>query len=115
MGLTFLMETAYLLPLTISFLAVSVGALALRANRRRGYGPFAVGVVAGVILLVGKFVVDSTVAVYGSIVLLIGAAIWNAWPVRASSGVTDSPAGTLHQIGRIGDVFNDDQTKNRSL
>jgi hypothetical protein len=110
MGLTFLMETAYLLPVTVFFLAVSVGALAFRANRRRGYGPFVVGVVAGVILLVGKFVVDSTVAVYGSIGLLIGAAIWNAWPVKASSGVTGTPTGTLHQIGRTGDVHNDDQT-----
>lgn len=110
MGLTFLLETAYLLPLTVFFLALSVGALALQANKRRGYGPFVLGILAGLILLVGKFVVDSAAAVLGSAGLLIGAAIWNAWPVKASRGVTGTPTEVLHQIGRKGDVHHGDPT-----
>jgi len=50
MGLTFLLDTAYLLPLTILFLVVSVGALGFRAQRRRGFGPFLVGTGAGALL-----------------------------------------------------------------
>lgn len=102
MGLTFLTEMAYLLPLTAFFLVVSVGALGFRANRRRGYGPLAVGILAGIVLLFGKFVVDSTVAVYSSMALLIAASLWNSWPIRAATGVTGPPTGTLHQIGSIG-------------
>lgn len=103
MGLTFLMDTAYLLPLTIFFIAVSVGALGFRAERRRGYGPFLVGTVAGMLLLVGKFALDCTVAVYASLPLLIGASFWNAWPVRLTAGVRTAPAETLIQLGSTGD------------
>jgi hypothetical protein len=100
MGMSFLLETVYLLPLTIFFLTVSVGALGFRARRRRGYGPFAVGVLAGGLLLVGKFVIESDVAVYSSLALLIAASVWNAWPTKAK-GVPAAPDGPLYQIGSI--------------
>jgi hypothetical protein len=100
MGMTFLLETTYLLPLTILFLIVSVGALGFRASGRIGYGPFAVGVVAGLLLLAGKFVVESDVAVYASIALLIAASLWNAWP-NATKGAPSAPTGPLLQLGSI--------------
>lgn len=100
MGLTFLMDTAYLLPLTIFFLAVSVGTLGFRANGRRGYGPFAVGVLGAIALVVGKFLFDSNEVVYGSVAVLILASLWNSWPRRASQSVSAPPTETLHQIGR---------------
>jgi hypothetical protein len=53
-GLGFLISTVYLLPLTAAFLLLAVAALAFRANKRRGYGPFAVGLVAGSGVLLGK-------------------------------------------------------------
>ena len=99
MGLAFLMETAYLLPLTGFFLLVSVGALGIRARQRRGYGPFVVGIAAAVLLLVGKFVFDSNVAVYGGIAVLIVASGWNAWPTKQRKGVFGTPTGTLYQVG----------------
>jgi hypothetical protein len=91
------METAYLLPLTVICLVLALAALAFRANRRRGYGPFVVGVLAAALLMVGKFVLDSNVAVYGAIGSLIGASLWNSWPISTTS-VPFAPTDTLLQI-----------------
>jgi mercuric ion transport protein len=85
MGLGFLLNTAYLFPLTAGFLVLAVGALAFRARSRRGYGPFRVGVAAAVVLLVGKFGFKSNAAMYGGIGLLVAASVWNAWPKRKES------------------------------
>jgi len=81
-GLTSLMQTRWLLPLTASFLVLAVGALAFRARRRRGYGPFGLGLVAAVLVMVGKFVFDNDLAMYVGVALLVGASLWNAWPRR---------------------------------
>ncbi len=95
------MKTAYLLPLTVLFLTAAVAALGFRANRRRGYAPFAVGIVAALVLLVGKFVSESNVAVYLGLAALVGASLWNAWPHKPTTSVPSAPAGTLLQIGSI--------------
>lgn len=92
------METAYLLPLTIFCLFLALAALAFRANRRRGYGPFVLGVLAAALLIVGKFVLDSDVAVYGAIASLVGASLWNSWP-KSTTSVPFAPTDTLLQIG----------------
>ena len=94
------MQMAYLLPLTLLALVLAVAALGFRARRRRGYGPFAVGLVAAVLLVLGKFVIDSNVAVYGSLIALVGASLWNSWP-RSTTSVPSAPGGTLLQIGSI--------------
>lgn len=80
LGLGFLVETTYLLPLTATFLAMALFMLAFRARRRNGYRPFAVGVLASALLLVGKFVFESDPAMYGGIALLVAASLWNSWP-----------------------------------
>lgn len=87
-GLGFLLETAYLFPLTVAFLILAVGALAFRARTRRGYGPLAVGLVVAVVVLVGKFVFESDAAMYGGIGLLVAASVWNAWPKGKESVVS---------------------------
>lgn len=79
-GLGFLLDTAYLFPLTAVFLVLAVGALGFRARTRRGYGPLVVGLVGGVVVLVGKFVFESSAAVYGGIGLLVVTSVWNTWP-----------------------------------
>lgn len=81
-GLGFLTQTAYLLPLTVAFLIVAVGALGFRARNRHGFGPFVTGLTAAMIVIVGKFHFESDSAMYGGIALLIGASIWNTWPKR---------------------------------
>ncbi len=85
-GLGFLVDTKYLLPLTAVFLVLAVGALAFRARARRGYGPFITGIVAAIIVLVGKFYFESDAALYGGIGLLVLASLWNAWPRKSGVG-----------------------------
>jgi mercuric ion transport protein len=80
LGLGFLLEEAWLLPLTAAFLVLVVGALAVRARTRRGYGPFGIGLAAGIAVLVGKFALDSDAAMYGGIAALVAASVWNGWP-----------------------------------
>ena len=78
MGLAFLLQTAYLLPVTVVTLLLAVSALGFRADRRRGYGPLAVGTVAAILVIVAKFVWESDWMTYGGIVLLVSASVWNS-------------------------------------
>lgn len=84
-GLGFLIKTTYLLPLTIAFLLVAVAVLGFRAGRRRGYGPFLLGLLAAVFIVAGKFLLESDAIMFGGIALLIGASLWNSWPKRIAS------------------------------
>jgi mercuric ion transport protein len=84
LGLSFLLSSAYLLPLTALCLLVSVFTLAFRARARRGYGPFALGLVATTLILWGKFSVESNVLAYAGVGLLISSSVWNSWPRRAA-------------------------------
>lgn len=85
-GLGFLISTAYLLPLTAAFLFLTVAALLFRANKRRGYGPFVLGLVAGSAVLLGKFAWESKLAMYSALGLLVVASLWNAWPLADMTG-----------------------------
>ncbi len=87
LGLGFLMDTVYLLPLTAIFLTFAVGMLAFRAKARKGYGPFLTGLIASGIIIVGKFVFVSDAAMYGGVALLVVASVWNAWPRKAARTV----------------------------
>jgi len=99
MGLGFLLKTAILLPLMAVSLVLAVAALGYRAERRRGFGPFAVGVAAAVVLMIGKFLMEpntliSNTVVYGGIAALVGVSVWNSWPTRRAV-----PSETLLQLG----------------
>jgi hypothetical protein len=87
-GLGFLISTAYLLPLTAAFLFLAVAALVFRANKRRGYGPFVLGLVAGSAVLLGKFAWESKLTMYGALGLLVVASLWNAWPLHNGEAAT---------------------------
>src|SRR5215471_6558131 len=82
LGLGFLISTAYLLPITIVFIALTLGVLAFRANHRRGYGPVVLGILASAVVLMGKFYMESAPVMYSGIVLLVAASVWNALPRR---------------------------------
>jgi hypothetical protein len=84
LGLGFLINAAYLLPLTAALLVAALAAMAFRATRRNGYGPLLVGFVAATGIVVGKFIWESKPTVYGAIGLLIVAGVWNAWPHRST-------------------------------
>ena len=81
-GLGFLISAVYLLPLTVAFLVLALGAMVFRARERRGYRPFLLGMVAASGVLIGKFVWASNSTIYGSVGLLIMASLWNTWPRR---------------------------------
>ena len=103
LGIGFFDYTPYLLPLTGIFLILTLAALSYRARSRRGFGPLALGGLAAIIVLVGKFWLDSNAALYGSVTLLVGATLWNAWPKKTENDVcsgcvpTDMRALAKHQ------------------
>ena len=100
LGFGFLLDTTYLFFLTAVFLLVALGSIAFRARAGRGYGPFAVGLLASVMVVLGKFVFDSNTALYGGIVMLVVAAIWNAWPGNTHSRCCASACLTAGAVGR---------------
>jgi hypothetical protein len=65
------------------FLAISVTALVFRSSRRRGVGPFWIGLAAATVILIGKFGFESKYMTYTGIGVLISASLWNSWPHRA--------------------------------
>lgn len=81
-GLGFLISARYLLPLTAVLLVLAVGALAFRANRRHGYGPFLLGMVSAFVVLIAKFAFESNSAMYAATATLVIASVWNTWPSR---------------------------------
>ncbi len=86
-GLGFLISTRYLFPLTTIFLSMAAASLAFRASRRRGLGPFWIGLGATVLVLIGKFYFESMPTTYAGVGLLVMASIWNAGPSRSQSGL----------------------------
>jgi mercuric ion transport protein len=79
-GLGFLISTSYLLPLTLAFLVLALGALAFRASKRHGYGPLLIGLLGAVGTVLGKFAWDSNSILYVAVGLLVMASLWNTWP-----------------------------------
>ena len=70
---------AWLAPLTAIWLGLTVGVLALPSGGGRRYGPVLLGLLAGLAVFGGKFVLDNQALVYVGIFALLGAAIWRAW------------------------------------
>ena len=85
LGVEFVDYTPYLLPITVVALGVALFGLGWRAHARRGYAPLLVGVIASIVILVGKFGLDSDIAAYLGAAALIGATVWNLWPRRRAA------------------------------
>jgi mercuric ion transport protein len=100
LGFGFLLRGRWLFPMTAVFLAIAVAALGVGARRRRGLGPFLVGVGASAVVLGGKFGLGIDAATYAGIPLLMAASIWNAW--RRSEGrppeVGEHPRRRTHTL-----------------
>ena len=84
LGLGFLANATYLLPLTAAFLVIVLIGLGYRASRRRGYGPLLTGLVAAALIILGKFRVESDFFFYSGLIVLVGASLWNTWPRKQS-------------------------------
>jgi mercuric ion transport protein len=85
LGLGVLLSREYLVPLTVLFLAVAVLSLARRARERRGFGPLLLGILASVLIMTGKFSIESAVTAYLGVGLLVLSSVWNAWPRPAGA------------------------------
>ena len=96
MGLTFVLQTTYLLPLTAMFLTFAVGGLAVGADKRQGLAPFWLGLFAALAMMLGKFYFESAGIVYSAITLLILASLWNAWPGSPPSKIHFDADGQIH-------------------
>lgn len=83
LGIGFVMDGRWVLPVTIPLLVLAVGVLAFRAPTRRGYAPFGLGAVAAMIVAVSKFIIQNNAPMYLGLALLVAASVWNSWPTRA--------------------------------
>ena len=81
-GLGFLISAVYLLPLTVAFLVLALGAMVFRARERHGHRPFLLGMIAASGVLLGKFAWESKPIVYVAVGILVIASLWNTWPRR---------------------------------
>ncbi|MEQ8992808.1 MAG: MerC family mercury resistance protein [Pseudomonadales bacterium] len=82
MGVSFIDYTPFLMPTVAALLAITLWALAHRARARRGYAPFALGLVGAAAVLAGKFTFSSDLGLYLGSGLLVAAALWNVWPTN---------------------------------
>ena len=85
LGLTFLLDAHYLLPLTAVLLLAALFSLAWRAPSRRGYRPCSIGTLAAVLVLAAKFAWSSPPLVYLGAAALLACSLWNSWPQRAAA------------------------------
>jgi uncharacterized membrane protein YjjP (DUF1212 family) len=80
LGLTVLSNTTVQSVLTGLFLSAALGALLYKAQSRRGYGPFALGTAASIVVSFSKFVMGSDPITYTAVGVLVLAGVWNVWP-----------------------------------
>jgi len=99
LGLGFLLSAKYLLLTTVVFLFLAAGSLGVHAWARRGFGPFLLGASAGVAVLLGKFVYESSWVTYAGFSLLVIASIWNAWPRQKSCACLASSSESVFEKG----------------
>jgi hypothetical protein len=81
--LGFTLTAAFLVPLAALLLSLSLLALGYRAQERRGYGPFVLGVLGALGVLGGKLWLSSEVLSYVALSAIVCAGIWNSWPARS--------------------------------
>ncbi len=84
LGIGFIPSTRYLLPLTAACLAFFWGLLAWEARKQHRFGPLALATFASAGVLFGRFYLGWSSVMYGGVVLLVAASLWNAWPAILS-------------------------------
>ncbi len=90
LGLGFLMTGPYFYLIIGMLLSISLFSLAYKAQTRRGYLPFWIGLSSAVIIIAGKYYSLSDYIFYSGAFLLIMASIWNNIPVKHSSSHDES-------------------------
>jgi hypothetical protein len=111
LGVAFLLEPGWLLPLTGGFLALALVSLWLGRRGRWGLRPFVLGLVATAVILVGKFALDSDVSTYAGTALLVIAAVWNLFSTTRRSTVSPR-TGALIEVFSAGCVLCENAARN---
>jgi len=84
LGLGFLLNEKYLFSFISVFLVLALGGLLFQARKRRGLGPFFIGLIATSMIIVGKFFFNIDSIFYLGLTAFMGASIWNIWPPKIS-------------------------------
>lgn len=82
LGIGFFNYSPYLIPGTCLLVLLALISFAHEAKQRNGYGPLVLGIIAGILILSGRFVLSSHMATYLGITMLIFASIWNLLPKK---------------------------------
>jgi hypothetical protein len=69
---------AWLPPIIGFWLALTIAMLAFQRRGKPLFGPAALGLVAALLLMIGKFAAESQLMVFIAVITLFGAAIWRA-------------------------------------
>jgi hypothetical protein len=77
LGVGSALNSTWLQPLIIVLLFLPVSMLLAGAHRRRGYGPFFLGLLAAIAMYLCKFRLNYDFGVYLSGATLLGASVWN--------------------------------------
>jgi mercuric ion transport protein len=116
-GLGFLINDAYLLPLFAGFAAISLRFLFGTAQKHGSLMPFWVGLAGGVsgvaglwLLVTGLYPIP--VSVYGGLALLVAGSIWDAWRgYQIAACATEAPCATDPARGTQGASHQVDATR----
>ncbi len=98
LGIGFIPSTRYLLPLAAACLALYWMLLAWEARKQHRFGPLALATFASGGVLFGRFYLGWNSVMYGGVVLLVAASLWNAWPalrpriLRSQTSAGECPA-----------------------
>ena len=79
LGLGFLLTDRVLNPIIIASLIISVGSVAWNTRRSGRLAPLLVSLIGACAVVLGRVVWSFPVAVYGGVVLLVGASVWTLW------------------------------------
>jgi hypothetical protein len=102
LGVSFAVDPALLLPLTLTSLGLALAALASMAWRTRSYLPLALGAASALGVWAGKFALNSDVLTWLGLLGLILAALGARWGGRAHARRAAAPRSELAHHAQAG-------------
>ena len=86
LGLGFLLDASYLLPVALTLLVLALLPLVESAWSGSEYRPLALAVLGVGLALAGKFAFSADLLLYLGIASLVGASLWNSWREKRAAG-----------------------------
>jgi hypothetical protein len=82
LGLGFLVSERVLAPLIGVFLVLGLATVAWSTRSHRRLGPLVITIIGSAAVVAGRLIWSVPAVLYGGVVLLVGAALWNLWLKR---------------------------------